>query len=444
MTDSKQTSTVKKSFSLNQLGISPEALYIVKALQRKGFTTYLVGGCVRDLLLDKHPKDFDIATNALPKDVRKLISNAFIIGKRFQLVLVKRGDDQYEVSTFRRDPKPDEINAEDRAFGDNIFGTPQEDARRRDFTINALFYDPVEHELIDYADGLRDLESGVVRMIGDPNVRLNEDPIRIMRGIRLAHMIRFSLDSDLRTAIEKHAVNLATTALPRRREEILKYLRLENPALPFLTSLDLGALQHISPSIAEALRNTSRSGILLNYLFSFHDKKLETPSELFAGFMMAYFLTEHQGEFPDQVRTNDILESERYVRLMRDELGMFKHEQTNVAKALHLMTLFRKKSDFQNRGERRRAALIANEAFPLALKLAEREHWLSASDLHFWQTEYGKMAESGRLPSGQFSGGPGGGRRRPKRRRKNQSGGGRADGPSSSSSKTDKTPSDAE
>src|SRR5262249_29235348 len=143
---------------------------------QRGFTTFLVGGCVRDLLLGKHPKDYDIATNARPQDVRRMIHNSFIIGKRFRLVLVKRGDVQYEVATFRRDLRPDENVEELPGGADNIFGTPEEDARRRDFTVNGLFYDPVQHKLFDYVEAAADLEHGVVRMIGDPDVRLAEDP----------------------------------------------------------------------------------------------------------------------------------------------------------------------------------------------------------------------------------------------------------------------------
>ena len=384
-------------------------MQIVQSLQKRGFTTYLVGGCVRDLLLKRQPKDFDIATNAHPRDVKRAISHSFIIGKRFRLVLVKRGDVQYEVSTFRRDPTPEELASEETPVGDNIFGSPEEDARRRDFTINALFYDPSQKRIIDYAEGLRDLEKGTVKMIGDPEIRLQEDPIRILRGIRLAHMIRFSLDSDLRAAIEKYSSSLQKTALPRRREELLKFLRLDNPALPFLTSLDLGALDALSPTLARILRDTSKSEMFLAHIFAFHDKKLDTPLELFAGLVTAYFLTMNNGELPKSMRTNDILENEHYQKFMRDELGMFKHEQSTVAKALHLMTLFLKRSEFENRGERRRAALLANEAFPLSLKLAEREHWLSASDLHFWSSEFKKYTPASRPPAHRRH------RRRPKK-----------------------------
>ncbi len=380
------------ALSLNVANIDPSALHIVKTLQRKGYTTYLVGGCVRDLLLNKKPKDFDIVTLARPKDVRQAIGNAFIIGKRFQLVLVKRGEHQYEVSTFRRDARAEESQEdaqdEKQPASDNVFGSPEEDARRRDFTINALFYDPSNGELIDYADGLPDLKLGVVRMIGDPNVRLLEDPIRIMRGIRLAHMIRFSLDAELREAMQTHAGSLAGTALPRRREEILKFLRLDNPALAFLTSLDLGVLDFLSPRIAGMMRDTSRSENFLQYLFSFHDKKLETPTELFTALVMAYFLSSTRGEIAESLRSHDILENEDLIALMRDELGMFKSEQMTVAKAVHLMTLYPRRKDFENRGERRKRALVTSPAFPLALKIAEREHWLSPHNLQFWQEAF--------------------------------------------------------
>lgn len=386
---------------LKERDIDPEAYHIVKTLQQRGFVTYLVGGCVRDLLLDKHPKDFDIVTSARPQDVRKAISHAFIIGRRFRLVLVKRGSSQYEVSTFRRDPKPDEVEPnpdegkDDSIAGDNFFGTPEEDACRRDFTINALFYDPIAHQLIDYAEGMADLELGMVRMIGDPNVRLLEDPIRIMRAIRLSHMIRFSIDPELRLAIQRHAESLPSTALPRRREEFLKYLRLENPALPFLTSADLGVLKYISPQLNEILCDTSRHDLFVRYLTHFHSQKLDSPLELFAGLVMAYFLTARDGVFPEDLRTHDLLDDSHALKLMRDELGMFKSEQATIAKAMHLMTLLRRRGDFESRGERRRRALIANEAFPLSLKLAEREHWLSATDLHFWQKQLREYLASG-------------------------------------------------
>jgi poly(A) polymerase len=392
--------------------IDRDALQIVRILKQRGFATFLVGGCVRDLLLGKQPKDYDIATNARPQDVRRLISNAFIIGKRFRLVLVKRGDAQFEVATFRRDIRPDE-NIEELPGGvDNIFGTPEEDARRRDFTINGLFYDPVEHRLLDYCEGRPDLEAGVIRMIGDPEVRLAEDPIRILRGIRLAHMIRFALAPDLREAIKKLAETISTTALPRRREEILKFLRLPDPTQPLMTSYDLGVLPFLSPSLNHLLHSEpAHAEEFLLHLRHFHDKSLTTPTELFAGLILSYFMTINEGEISDRLRAHDILEDKRLLPLMRDELGMFKIEQTQVAKAMQTLTLLRKRKDFEQRGARRRSAFVNTDSFELALKLADRIHWLKPNDLQYWHQEYdslrGEKVHSDRAP-----------RRRRRRRRK--------------------------
>ncbi len=380
---------------LDHRDIDPAALAIVNNLQSRGFTAYLVGGCVRDLLLGKHPKDFDIATTAMPQQIRRAIPNAFIIGKRFRLVLVKRGAVQYEVATFRREARPDE-NIEELPAGDNIFGTPQEDAKRRDFTINALFYDPVASQLIDYAEGLADLEAGIIRMIGDPNTRLIEDPIRIMRGIRLAHMIRFRLEPELKAAMGRHAEELKKTALPRRREEILKFLRLDDPSLAFLTAFDLGVLDPVTPTLNRLLAQPDKAEIFVRHLAAFHDHELSTPNELFAGLMLAFLLTESAGELvtteKSELRARDIMEHPVLHPMMHNELGMFKSEQMVFAKAVQLLALLKKRREFEKRGERRRVAVVANEAFPLALKLAERIHWLSPNDLHFWR-EIGKLRQ---------------------------------------------------
>ena len=141
--------TITEQPRLHQDWINPHAFGIVKALQKHGHTTYLVGGCVRDLLLGIHPKDFDIATSAKPEEVRKIIYRAYLIGRRFRLVLVRRDDTQFEVATFRRMLSDEELESED-IEGDNMFGTPEEDACRRDFTINGMFYDPIAGELIDF------------------------------------------------------------------------------------------------------------------------------------------------------------------------------------------------------------------------------------------------------------------------------------------------------
>lgn len=397
---------------LHQDWIDSHAFGIVKALQKSGFTTYLVGGCVRDLLLGITPKDFDIATSALPEEVHDIIYRSYMIGKRFRLVLVKRDGQQFEVATFRREsPEEAETDSEDSAvFGDNFFGTPEEDARRRDFTVNGMFYDPVRGQLIDHADGLPDLEMRVVRMIGDPNKRLLEDPIRIMRGLRLKHMIHFSLAADLREAMMKHAASLAPAVLPRKREEILKWLKLRDPSLVFLESFDLQILQAISPTLHRAIDGGAGNEEFLTLLRNVHEHPLDktSPLELFASLVHAFARSYLPPQELDVSSPKQLLEHPVLVPWMKDELGMFKHEQACVLKAIHMQTLLRKRREFERRGDRRQQAVLRNEAFPLALKWAERDMALPSEDLLFWKE---RLARMGDLPTASSR------RRRPRRRR---------------------------
>lgn len=381
---------------LHQDWIDSHAIGIVRALQKAGFTTYLVGGCVRDLLLGIAPKDFDIATTALPDQVRKIIYRAYVIGRRFRLVLVRRDEQQFEVATFRREISTEEMEATDESderFGDNAFGTPEEDAQRRDFTINGMFYDPINDQLIDYANGQSDLENRVVRMIGDPFKRLLEDPIRILRALRLKHMIGFTLDEELRKAMQTHAESISRTVLPRRREEILKWLRLRDPSAAFLEAWDLGVLQYLSPTLTKVLEaHPEEREVFWLYLRHLHDWSVDkqSPAELFALTVHAFVRSFVQPDSMAPVRARDFAENADLTAWMRDELGMFKLEQSLILKALQMQSLLARRREFQRRGERRQAAVLANEAFPLALKIAEKDFSLSHEDLHFWKQSAAK------------------------------------------------------
>jgi len=424
---------------LHQDWIDPHAFGIVKALQKNGYVTYLVGGCVRDLLLNILPKDYDIATTALPDEVRKIIYRSYVIGKRFRLVLVKREGQQFEVATFRREQKEEEILAEEPdiaivdgedvddadeieaapapvPFGDNVFGTPEEDARRRDFTINGLFYDPVGNKLIDYADGLPDLEKRIIRMIGDPNKRLLEDPIRIMRGLRLKHMIGFSLDPDLREAMQTHCACLTTAVLPRKREEILKWLRLPDPSAPFVEAYDLGILKAISPTLARHLESDKNAEEFLSQLRNLHDLKLDkaNPLDLFGGLVHAFVRAFLIADPYENLKNKDLMEHPVLVPWMRDELGMFKFEQALVLKALHMQPLLIRRKEFQRRGERRQAALLKNPSFPLTLQWCERDCALNGEDLLFWKSNFAVMPKK----EGGANGDRGNSRRRRRPRRR--------------------------
>src|SRR3981081_2493275 len=200
---------------ISRRDIDPDALKVLYRLRDYDHVAYLVGGSVRDLLLGRRPKDFDIGTSAHPYQVKNLFRNCWIIGRRFRLAHVKFGTKVVEVATFRRQvaageevvqdgvpaPDPNTPEGEHLIHHDNTFGTPEEDAFRRDFTINALAYDIATFSIIDYVGGLDDLRAGVVRSIGNPEERVREDPVRMLRAIGIAARLDFSIEPSLLRAI---------------------------------------------------------------------------------------------------------------------------------------------------------------------------------------------------------------------------------------------------
>jgi poly(A) polymerase len=230
--------------------LSPNAVKVLYRLRDSGFTAYLVGGGVRDLLLGREPKDFDIVTDATPGQIKRLFRNCRLIGRRFRLAHLHFHDEIIEVATFRsaaqdgpaeteepalaaeaeagtRTRPPRLLKSEDgMVLRDNIFGTPAEDAVRRDFTVNALCYDIADFSIIDYVGGMEDLERGVVRTIGDPEIRFTEDPVRMIRAVRFAAMLGFLVEETTWRTILELSPTVSKAAPPRLYEEILKLLLL--------------------------------------------------------------------------------------------------------------------------------------------------------------------------------------------------------------------------
>jgi poly(A) polymerase len=205
--------------------LSPAAAKVCTVLREAGFQAYVVGGAVRDLLLGIAPEDFDIATDARPEQVKPLFRRALIIGRRFRLVHVMLGAETVEVSTFRAaDPDTAEKDEHGRVLRDNVFGTQAEDARRRDFSVNALYYDPATEEVIDFHGGLADLKKRVLRVIGEPETRYREDPVRMLRAVRLAAKLGLTLDPATREPIRRLAVLMERVPPARLFDEMLKLL----------------------------------------------------------------------------------------------------------------------------------------------------------------------------------------------------------------------------
>ena len=246
----------RSSHSISRRRIPENVLKVLYRLHRSGYRAYLCGGSVRDLLMNREPKDFDIATDAHPMEIRRLFRNSRIIGRRFRLVHVIFQDMIVEVSTFRREPERSGEEGEDLLItDDNTFGSPLQDARRRDFTINALFYNIADFSVIDYVGGLDDLGGGRVRVIGDPDIRFREDPVRMMRAVEFASRLGFQIEEQTRAAIALHKNEILKASAPRVSEEILELLRRGWAAGAFRLLVDIGLLEPLLPEVYRAISN---------------------------------------------------------------------------------------------------------------------------------------------------------------------------------------------
>lgn len=203
-----------------------KAKKIIKRLKRKGYQALLAGGCVRDMLLNKEPNDFDIATSATPDQVEKIFKHTKAVGKAFGVVLVKIKNTDFEVATFRKDGSYEDGRRPASVF---FLSSAEEDANRRDFTINALFYDPVKKQILDFVDGKKDLERKRIRFVGDAQQRIREDNLRLIRAIRFAIKLDFWIDPTTMEIIRNNAQKLANVSFERIREELMKMLALGKP-----------------------------------------------------------------------------------------------------------------------------------------------------------------------------------------------------------------------
>ena len=276
--------------------ICSSAITVIETLQNEGWEAYLVGGGVRDLLLGKSPKDFDVATNATPEKVNAIFRRSRIIGRRFKIVHVRMGRELIEVTTFRgtHDSKNNANHASQNDKGvlvrDNVFGNLESDARRRDFTVNALYYDPTSEKIIDYCNGMADLINKTLRIIGNPEERYKEDPVRMLRAVRFKAKLGFELETDTEAPIRKHAHFLKEIPAARLFEEVLK-LFLSGNARSVLASLHaFRLLEYLFPSAARTLNGEDKfNKQLLNHAAENTDKRIAENKRVTPAFIYAAF-----------------------------------------------------------------------------------------------------------------------------------------------------------
>ncbi len=277
---------------LNEADISPAARKVLARLQQQGFQACLVGGGVRDLLLGRHPKDFDVATDARPEEVREIFRNSRIIGRRFKLVHVRFGREIIEVATFRGSTdngKGDRHLQEGRLIRDNVYGSIEDDALRRDFTVNALYYDYASKEVLDFANGLEDLKQRRLCLIGEAEKRYREDPVRMLRAVRFAAKLGLKMDDSVCKPIPAMAELLADIAPARLFDEMLKLFMAGHAETTWKMLVEHGLFQQLFPQTWASMQQRQRQDLLLQALRN-TDERIRIGKPVTPGFLAAALL----------------------------------------------------------------------------------------------------------------------------------------------------------
>ena len=285
----------RNQHAISRKSISEAALKVLYRLSKSGFRACLVGGGVRDLLLGLKPKDFDIATDATPEQVRELFRNSRIIGRRFRLVHIRFGREIIEVATFRghADDSPrTELDTEGRILRDNTFGDIEEDAMRRDFTANALYYDIRDFSLLDYAGGLEDIGAKLLRMIGDAETRYQEDPVRMLRALRFAAKLDFKIESSAASAIHECGHLLAVVPPARMFDEVIKLFHSGKACRVFALLREYGLLKYLVPALHEWIEDEPSEAMLdfIDQSLVNTDTRVNTGQHVSPAFIFAVLL----------------------------------------------------------------------------------------------------------------------------------------------------------
>ena len=425
-------------FSVHRIGreaISSCALRVTQTLQKEGFAAFVVGGAVRDLLLGGKPKDFDVATDATPEEVRHLFRRSRVIGRRFRLVHVMCGSETVEVSTFRGPNAVGEgddrgVDEHGRILRDNVFGSQQQDATRRDFTVNALFYDPASQEIWDYHGGVPDLRKRRMRLIGDAEKRFREDPIRMLRAVRFAASRGLELDARTRAPLRRLADLLANVPPSRLFDEMLKLL-LSGHALQGVTQLRKEGLHHGLLPLLDVIMEQPLGERFVMLALKNTDDRVRSGKPISPGFLFAALLwhevlaawKQHQakGEHPIPALH---LAIEGVLQTQREKLAIphrFSADMTEI---------WVMQPRFEQRFGKRPWRLMEHPRFRAAYDflLLRCESGEVARELGDWWTRFQQAGEQERNQM-LVRDGEAPGKRRRRRRRRGGGGGGGAAGP---------------
>jgi poly(A) polymerase len=396
--------------------IDPDAAKVVRRLVKGGYEAYLVGGGVRDLLVGRTPKDYDVATSARPDDVRRLFRNSRIIGRRFRLVHVLFGGGKViETATFRRAPEQSEVDNDDLLIrSDNVFGEAHEDATRRDFTINALFYDAEQRVVLDWVGGMPDIERRTVHTIGDPSVRFREDPVRILRAVKFCARLDFGMSPEVYDAVVECRGTLARAAKPRLFEELLRLLRSGSSHRAFFLCWETGVLDVLLPELSTFLADQPEDENVLWRVLDQVDRRTRREGPLDDVVLMTTLLLEPLREACNGARDR-VEAAHRFLEAIVDRLNV----PRRIAEAVRRVVAILPRLEAGRAGRFSRTSL-----YPIAMEVAAfyAEADSAAAPDSERLVEAAVAPSPGATPSEGSS--PATGRRRRRRRRPRREAGG--------------------
>ncbi len=369
---------------ISRKNIDQDALRVLNRLDKLGYTAYLVGGGVRDLLLGRKPKDFDVGTSATPSEVKRAFRNCFLIGRRFRLAHVRFGQKIIETATFRQNSQTvGEIieHAAEGPFEDNTFGTPETDAYRRDFTVNGLFYNIRDFSVIDWVGGLDDLEKKLIRSIGDPMIRFREDPVRMMRAIKFASRLDFTIEPETDRAIRKLHAMILTASAPRVCEEVFRLFPYGKSETAFRMMWNHGLLGDLMPELAAFITadggEKSRTWKYLATLDRYERSMSKQGYEVVNGVRLAALHAAWAQQSPERIR-----------EMLGAALKSLKIPKSTYFAAVTMLDSVRRLARSPDKNRRR---LVRNRDFPDALdfnRIVMRTEGKNEKVLDEWQSLY--------------------------------------------------------
>lgn len=416
----------RAAHNVTRAEFSKSALKVLYRLDKAGYQAFLVGGCVRDAMLELHPKDFDVATNATPEEVKALFGNCRLIGRRFRLAHVRFGREIIEVATFRAAAihKHDDHHSDDegRILRDNVYGTIDEDVWRRDFTCNALYYNIADFSIWDYTGGFEDIKQKRIVLIGDPEVRMREDPVRMLRAIRFAAKLGFEIDEPVIKSIDHHSHLLTNVPAARLFDEFLKLFQAGNAERTFDLLHDHGLFREMFPATDQELAADPDFMRFTRAALQNTDRRVKQGKSVTPMFLLGVFLWLPVKKLAAVRRSEEKMSESQSLALAAYEIVAQQQRRISIPKRFTVpmreMLSLQPRFEFQ-RGKRA-MKLLDHRRFRAAydFMLLQSEVGLASEETAKFWTDVQKQSAAERAQSFQLGQPTGQKQRRPRRRRR--------------------------